>query len=172
MVSFMAIIFGAAVLKGGGASNTLRRRILTGIKIKQEGMVRKLVLSGRGGVNHPSEAIVMKKIALDEGIREDDILVDQESRTTIETVIYSSRIARAHGITKVLVVTDRYHMCRCRLAFKAIGIESEPIFADPRLCRSSNYAMAKSIAREAIAWITNAPKIVYLYLSYKLLLGL
>jgi uncharacterized SAM-binding protein YcdF (DUF218 family) len=172
MVSFMAIIFGAAVLKGGGASNTLRRRILTGVKIKQEGMVSKLVLSGRGGVSLPSEACVMKRIALDEGISEDDIIIDQESRTTIETVIYCSKIARAHGVTKVLIVTDRYHMYRCRLAFQAVGIEGEPIFADPRLCRSSNYAMAKSIAREAIAWITNAPKVICLYLSYKLVLAL
>ena len=58
----MAIIFGAAVLKGGGESNTLRRRILTEIKIKQEGMISKLVISGRGGVNLPSEACVMKKL--------------------------------------------------------------------------------------------------------------
>lgn len=168
MESNIAIIFGATVLKGGEPSNTLRRRILTGVKLKQEGKTSKLVLSGRGVCNLPSEASVMKRIALDEGISEDDIITDQESKTTIETVIYSKELSRKYSIAKFFVVTDRYHMCRCCLALHAVGIECEPIFADPSLCRSSNFAMAKSIAREMIAWIVNAPKIAVLFFFYRL----
>lgn len=152
------------MLKDGSPSNTLTRRTLTGVQLKHKGLVCKLVLSGGGGMNLPSEASVMKRIALREGINEDDIILDQKSLSTVETAVNCRKIVKEHGATKIMIVTDKYHMCRCRFAFQAVGIESEPIYADPDLCRSTNFAMVRSISREAIAWLANAPRIIYLFL--------
>lgn len=48
------------------------------------------------------------------------------SRTTAENALYSARLLRAAGITRIVLVTDAMHMRRARLAFEREGMQVIP----------------------------------------------
>lgn len=45
------------------------------------------------------------------------------SRTTAENAVFSARMLRADGVSRILLVTDAMHMHRARLAFERAGLQ-------------------------------------------------
>ena len=66
-----------------------------------------------------SEAMLMKKNALESGIPDEDILLEELSQTTKENILCSllvlERTFKLCNIGELLVVTTNYHMRRCLL---------------------------------------------------------
>ncbi len=122
------VVLGAAVGVGGGPSAALRRRVAEGVRRLEAGAAPVLLLSGGkgggGGGRRPSEAEVMRDLALAAGVAEERLVLETESRSTLENARCSARIMRARGWTKALVVTDAVHLPRALLAFRARGIEA------------------------------------------------
>ena len=52
--------------------------------------------------------------------------LEENSRTTLENAIYSSKILKAAGITRVLLVSNAYHMKRAVLLFESEGMDVVP----------------------------------------------
>src|SRR5690606_38101425 len=70
----------------------------------------------------PSEAALMA----DTLIRDLGVPVrwrEERSRTTWENARYSAEMLRAHGIRRVVLVTQAWHMPRARWSFEAVGFE-------------------------------------------------
>ncbi len=127
------VVLGAAVGVGGGPSAALRRRVAEGVRRFEAGAAPVLLLSGGkgggtgGGV--PAEAEVMRDLVLAAGVAagvaDERLVLETESRSTIENARCSARIMGAHGWTKALVVTDAVHLPRALLAFRALGIDAK-----------------------------------------------
>ncbi len=67
----VAIVLGARVENDGTPSNTLYDRVLTGVQLYHAAKTRKLLLSGGN-----TEPAVMKRLALELGVPESDMIVD------------------------------------------------------------------------------------------------
>ncbi len=131
------VVLGAAVAVGGGPSAALRRRVAEGVRRLEAGAAPVLLLSGGkgggpgdvkvGGV--PAEAEVMRDLALAAGVAagvvEARLVLETDSRSTLENARCSARIMRARGWTKALVVTDAVHLPRALMAFRALGIDAK-----------------------------------------------
>lgn len=118
------VVLGAAVRKTGEASPALRRRLLHAVNLMREGRSRAMLVTGGLGKYPPTEAEVMKEIALREGIPAEHIFMEQEATSTFESVVLCSRIMRQHGWSTAIVVSDPYHLFRTIVAFRAFGIRA------------------------------------------------
>jgi uncharacterized SAM-binding protein YcdF (DUF218 family) len=82
-----------------------------------------LVTGGRGKYP-PSEAEVMKQIAVAEGIAPERIIVEDKARSTFESVLFCTSILRERQWSSAVVVSDPYHLLRTVLVFRAFGIRA------------------------------------------------
>jgi vancomycin permeability regulator SanA len=118
------IVLGAAVWAGGKPSPSLQRRILHAVRLFQENRAGKLLLTGGVGKHPPAEAVVMRSIALHEGVPEEGIVVEVESKTTFESMLNCIDIMSASGWHRAIIVTDTFHIPRSVFIFRAFNINA------------------------------------------------
>jgi uncharacterized SAM-binding protein YcdF (DUF218 family) len=121
-----AIVLGAAVWSDE-VSPVFRERINHALDLYRHGKVRKIIFTGgQGNRDEPTEAAAAREYAVRNGIPEDDILIEEDSHTTYENVIYAKRLADSNGVKKVLIVSDPLHMKRAVAMARDIGLEAYP----------------------------------------------
>ena len=121
-----AVVLGAAVW-GAEVSPVFRERINHGIDLYRKGRVRKLIFTGgRGNSDEPTESSAARRYALRSGVPAADILIEEESHTTYENILYAKRLADARGVRKVLIVSDPLHMKRAVAMATDVGLLAEP----------------------------------------------
>ena len=120
------VILGAAVYPDGKPSPTLLRRVKWGIELLKRGEAQWLLASGGTGGHEPSEAQVIRRIAVEHGIPHRKILLEERSESTWENARECAKIIREHGWRHVILVTDPYHLPRSLLAFRAFGVDATP----------------------------------------------
>ena len=106
-----------------GSSSANKYRVPKAIEIYKQNRANKILMSGGRILNNEfgqeSEAYLMKKSAVNNGILESDILIEEVSLTTKENMICSQleleRYFKLGKIKRVLLVTTRYHMRRSLL---------------------------------------------------------
>jgi uncharacterized SAM-binding protein YcdF (DUF218 family) len=151
------VVLGAAVGVGGGPSAALRRRVTEGVRRLEAGAAPVLLLSGgKGGGTgggRPAEAEVMRDLALAAGVAEERLVLETESRSTLENARCSARIMGARGWTKALVVTDAVHLPRALLAFRALGIDAKGAAVAGGARDQPLWAWPYHLAREALAFL-------------------
>lgn len=120
------LILGAAVWPDGQPSPILLSRVQAGVALYRQGYAPRMLLSGGLGKLPPSEAEAMRRVAVSMGVPPEDILVEDQSLSTLANIRNSAEIMAARGWRSVLLVSDPYHMFRaCRMAADA-GLEVHP----------------------------------------------
>lgn len=107
-----AIVLGTAVW-GDEPSPVFRERIRHGIWLYHNNYVDYLIFTGgKGEGQKHAEAEVAKKYAMENGIPEDRIFFENQSRITDENLLFSKPILEKENFKKVLLVSDPLHMKR------------------------------------------------------------
>ena len=117
----------AAVSEFGGETATDRSliRLRHGARLARETQLPVLISGGRPLRAENSEAAVMAGILKNEF----GIAVrwrEEQSQDTAGNARYSAEILRQAGITRVVLVTQAFHMPRARLLFEAAGVQVVP----------------------------------------------
>ena len=115
-----ALILGAKVHEGGVLSDMLRDRMDAGIALYRDGSVKKLLLSGDDSGKW-GEVTFMKEYAMQNGVPEEDILIDGDGFSTYESL---SRAKTVFGIDKLVIVTQKYHLYRALYIAEDMDIEA------------------------------------------------
>ncbi|HEX8438605.1 YdcF family protein [Archangium sp.] len=135
--SDIVVVLGARVLPGGSPSPALRARIEKAVELYHQGIAPRLLFSGGVGVNPPSEARVMKELAVRLGVPEEACLLEEQSHSTEQNARFSTEVLRSLGAKSVVVVSDPYHLLRARQYFRLHGFEvaTSPAFLTERNMR-------------------------------------
>jgi len=121
-----AVVLGAAVW-GARVSPVFKERINHAIDLYRKGRVRKLIFTGgEGNRGEPTESSAARDYALQLGIPVGDILIEEQSHTTYENILYAKQLADAYGLRKVLIVSDPLHMKRAVTMANDLGLVAEP----------------------------------------------
>src|SRR5215831_3576797 len=121
MTTFL-VIFGAAVRADGSPSGSLARRIEGALSFAQAIQSPKFIPTGGVGDNGPAEAEVMQRLLITSGVKQEDIILENRARNTIESVEYCHAIMSARSdVEAVVPCTSRYHIPRCALLFRLLG---------------------------------------------------
>ena len=118
------VVLGAAVRPGGTPSPALRRRVFHAIRLFQQGFSGNLLFTGGIGRYPPSEAEVMRRLALEHDIPEDRLILEETAVSTLDSAFACARIIRERGWSTAFVVSDRYHLFRSVSLFKRLGIQA------------------------------------------------
>jgi uncharacterized SAM-binding protein YcdF (DUF218 family) len=121
-----AVVLGAAVWSSD-VSPVFRERINHAINLYHAGKVKKLIFTGgRGNPGESTEAAAARDYAIYRGVSAGDILVEENSHTTYENILYAREVANAQGLRKVLIVSDPLHMKRAVTMSNDVGFEAYP----------------------------------------------
>lgn len=119
------IIHGAGLLDGNRVSKLLKDRLDKAIEVyRKDPTPPKLIPSGGQGSDESiSEAEAMRGYLLSQGIPADDILLEDESKTTLENLKLSKKIIDgSEGRKYTALVTSNYHVYRALRYCRKIGL--------------------------------------------------
>lgn len=122
------IILGAGIVEGK-PSHMLEDRLLEGIKLYQNNISNKIIMSGDHGRKEYDEVNVMKNYAIQKGVPSENIFMDHAGFSTYESIYRARDIFKAR---KVVIVTQKYHLYRALYIANQLGLEAYGVGADPR----------------------------------------
>lgn len=119
-----AIVLGAAAYETG-PSPVYRERLNHGIRLWEQGYVKKLILTG--GVaegNSRSDAAIGAEYALSRGVPAEAILLEEDSTITEENLRGAAALMEENGLETALLVSDPLHMRRAMLQAEDLGLKA------------------------------------------------
>ena len=116
--SNVALVLGAAAYPNG-LSDVLQDRVDSAIELYTAKKVTKIIMTGA-----PNEVDGMTKYAISKGIKTDDIIKDPKGLNTF------SSIENAKDMTKMIIVTQNFHLPRAIFIAKHFGIDAIGFSAD------------------------------------------
>lgn len=148
----VAIVLGAATVNGA-VTPVFQERINHGIWLYQNGFVKTLIFTGGiGEGNEKSDAWAAKQYAIEQGIPESVILLEEKSTITQENIENAKKIMDDNCYNTAIIVSDPLHMKRAMLMADDNGIKA---YSSPT--PTSRYITVKSkfsfLAREEFFYI-------------------
>lgn len=107
----VAIVLGNWLNNDGSISKLLEKRLLMAKELYFNKEVDKLIVSGglankKAGI---SEAEAMAKILIKDGVKEEDIIIENKSKTTNENALFSVPLAKEIGAKRIIIVSTIEH---------------------------------------------------------------
>ena len=135
------IILGAGIWEDK-PSPMLEDRLLEGIKLYQNSVSDKIIMSGDHGRREYDEVNIMKNYAIEKGIPSENIFMDHAGFSTYESIYRAKDIFEAK---KVVIVTQEYHLYRALYIANQLGLEAYGVGADPRQYVGATYRELREI---------------------------
>lgn len=140
----VAIVFGAAVFRGGRLSSVLRDRMATAIQLYKNGVVERIIVSGDSQAEGYDEPSAMMAYAIERGIPAHDILTDHGGLRTYDTCY---RARHTFGVSSAILVTQGFHLPRALFTCNSLGLDSVGASADIRRYRAARwYELRETVA--------------------------
>ena len=122
------IVLGAGIW-GDKPSPMLQDRLDEAIKLYNEGLAPKIIVTGDHGQKGYDEVNIMKEYAINKGIPSEDIFMDHAGFSTYESIYRSKEIFK---VKKAIIVTQEYHLYRALHIANVLKIDAVGVGADPR----------------------------------------
>jgi uncharacterized SAM-binding protein YcdF (DUF218 family) len=117
-----AIVVLGAAQYAGKPSPVLRARLDHALELWNRHLASLLILTGGTGAGDTtSEAAVGKNYARKHGVPDSAILVENEGRTTSESMRAVAGMLEVRGLQTALLVSDPFHMLRLRILARRFG---------------------------------------------------
>ena len=146
----VAIVLGARVWENGELSPVLYDRIITAVELYRAGRVKKLLMSGDNPSENYDEPTAMKAVAVKLGVPASDVVLDFAGRRTFDTCFRAKEI---FGISKAIIVTQKFHQARTLYLCNNLGVDSVGIAANRRTYEGENYWTIREFFSRASAWM-------------------
>jgi len=146
----VAIIFGAGITSDGRPMAALADRVLTAVELYQGGKVSKLLMSGDNRFVNYNEPEAMRQYALDQGVPDEDIVLDYAGRRTYDTCYRAGYI---FDVQDAILVTQHFHLDRALYTCSSLGIDAVGVAADKRPYVAIRYWWLRELAAVSKAWL-------------------
>lgn len=120
-----AIVVLGAAQYAGRPSPVLRARLDHAVLLWHRGLARWVILTGgTGSGDTTSEAAVGRRYVLRKGVPDTAILLENEGRTTNESLAAVSVMMRTRDLDRAILVSDPFHMLRLQILSYRYGLLS------------------------------------------------
>lgn len=117
-----AVVPGNTVFPDGTPSDRLKGRLDAALALFQGGHCRLIVVSGAVGAEGVDESEVMKRYLVARGVPPERVLQDSQGSNTAATARNVAAALRERGFTRVLAVSQFFHVPRLRYLLAAQGL--------------------------------------------------
>jgi uncharacterized SAM-binding protein YcdF (DUF218 family) len=153
-----AIIVLGAAQYNGRPSPVLRARLDHAIGLYREGYAPLIVVTGGVGRGDTlSEALVGRRYLVAREVPDESVIAQPVGRSTRTSMTAVGQWLHGRGLSRVLLVSDPFHMCRLRLEARRTALEaytspteSSPISDNPVL--ELRYLFAEGL-KVPVAWV-------------------
>lgn len=126
-VDVIIVLSGGADQSRGVLEGVTLAREIYGISLWREGYAPKILISGgKVSEKYLNDSHYMKDLALRMGVPEEAVLMEDESRNTLENMRLSKRVMDDNGLDTALLVTSPLHMRRSLLFARRFGLKAFP----------------------------------------------
>lgn len=162
------VVLGAGLI-GDRVTPLLASRIDRGIEVYKKNPNSKLIMSGGQGSDEKiPEGVAMAKYAIEKGIPEEDIIIEDKSTTTRENILFSKALMEKEN-PKFAIATNSYHVFRGLMLAKSLGIKCIGYGS-----KTKWYFALNAFIREFIAYLSYTKKkhIIFLGIIFLIYAGL
>jgi uncharacterized SAM-binding protein YcdF (DUF218 family) len=148
------LVLGARSYIGGTYNPCLKTRVDHAAALYKEGYAPKIIVSG--GNDHEdnaNEAETMRKIAMEQGVPKQDILLEKAASSTYENIRLSQPIMKSNKLRSVILVTEPFHIARASLVTQKQGVQHSISPAMKSPCWQPNKYLSKYFLKEPVAVI-------------------
>ena len=138
------IVLGNPADSDGNPTPEQLARVTEAVHEYERGVAPRLILTGGAVRNRFVEARVMARTAQAQGIPEPAILVEPESRNTLQNACYAERIMKAHGWRSAEVVSSASHLPRAAIIFSGLPLQGRTHAAPPLQPRTAANRWARA----------------------------
>lgn len=149
--SFDAIvILGASPMDNGELTALLEDRLRTGFKLYQMNMSPHLVISGDDGMYRRNEINPMKIFLEGSGVSSSALLIDPRGYRTYETC---RRARDEYHFSRILLVTQSFHMRRALFLCNEMGLDASGVVADHAPLDRPIFYWTRDLLASFLAWV-------------------
>lgn len=135
--SDVAIVLGASTYNNQ-VSPVFRERINHAVYLYNQGVVKKIIFTGGYGKGQTkSDSRLARNYALQKGIPNRDILIEESSRYTIENLLEAKSLMDSLKLKTALIVSDPLHMKRSIRLAEKLEIACKPSPTKTSMYRST-----------------------------------
>lgn len=109
----------------GGLEPFSLQRLLCALRLYRISPKR-IILSGGSVLGSPIESLVARRVLLEVGVPEGDVIAEGESRDTLENARRVKGLCAELGCERPLVITNAFHLRRAMMAFRPLFPEAIP----------------------------------------------
>lgn len=92
-----------------------------------------VVTGGQGEDEEYAEAVIMKRYLIEKGISSGRIIAEKESTSTVENLAFSAKLIEKYNCHEnIVIVSDRFHQYRAKLAAEDAGLKSYALPCETR----------------------------------------
>jgi len=146
----VALVLGAGVQPNGLPTPALRDRVETATALYQAGKVKKLLMTGDNRFANYNEPEAMRKLAVQLGVPDSDIVLDYAGRRTYDSCY---RAGESFGARQVIVVTQQFHLARSIYLCEALGVQATGLAADRRAYGLERWWELRELLATTAAWV-------------------
>ena len=144
------IVLGCQVKPDGNPSLQLEMRVNKALEMYQANPCP-IAVSGAQGADEPdTEAAVMRRLLLENGVPDSDIVPEDQSVNTRDNIRNAWALLTERECRKPLLITSDYHLQRALWIAADEGIQAEGTGAP---CRPELPFWMKNHCREAMSWV-------------------
>ena len=145
-----ALVLGAGLRDDGSPSDVLRDRLEESLDLYRAGRVRRIIVSGDHRTPAYDEPNAMRAYLEANGVLPQDIVMDHAGVDT-----YSSmwRAKHVFGASRIVVVTQRFHLARAVWLARSLGMEAEGSAADRHLYRGIAWLQVREVGSRTKAFV-------------------
>ena len=116
-----AIVLGAGLEKDGNPTDILSDRVVSAVSLIKSGKVKKMILSGSKRMHDYDETAAMQNLAVQTGVRQNQIEIDNEGNSTFESM---TNFKHNFPGNKVVIVTQNFHLPRAIWIARSLGVNA------------------------------------------------
>ena len=136
----LLVVLGAR-LEQGQIAPPFRQRLDRAMTLRREaGPIPVLILGGITRGSTLSEAEGGRAYLIEQGLSADSVLIEDQSRNTLENLKHARPIITARARCPVLI-SNRFHLARCTTLARGIGLEHRVCAAEDRLLVSVPFTL-------------------------------
>lgn len=144
----VALVLGAGLRADGTPSEYLQYRLDDAAALFKAGKVKVLLVSGDNRTAEHDEPTAMRNYLVAQGVPVDKVVLDFAGQDTYDSCFRAKEI---FGVTRLLVVTQQFHLSRAVFLCRQVGIDTDGV-ADPHPLVTSSPEIREVPAAVKAAW--------------------